>query len=69
LLNSTRYEDNFLMYEGFAGVDIHVFSTVDLRPVELGIGQLNRIGTGNGPSSLGVFTISAGVVLHLPSAQ
>ena len=60
------------MYEGFAGVDIHVFSTVDLRPVELGIGHLNRVGNGSaidGTSSLNIFTISAGIVLHLPSGQ
>jgi hypothetical protein len=69
LPNAQRYEDNFLMYEGFVGMDIHVFSTIDLRPVELGIGGMNRIGSGNGPSSLGIQTISAGIVLHLPRPE
>ena len=41
-----RYEDNFLIYQGFVGVDIHVFPLIDLRPVELGIGNMNRFGVG-----------------------
>jgi hypothetical protein len=65
-----RSEDNFLMYEGFAGIDIHVFPVIDLRPVELGIGNMNRFGTGggtDGPSSVGVKSIGAAVVFHMPS--
>lgn len=61
-----RYEDNFLMYQGFVGVDIHVFPLIDLRPVELGIGNMNRFGSGTGTSSIGVRTIGASIVLHTP---
>ncbi len=67
-----RTEDNFLMYEGFAGLTIHVFPLIDLRPVEVGIGNMNRIGGNSGvgldgPSSIGVKSIGASVVFHLPS--
>jgi hypothetical protein len=65
-----RSEDNFLMYEGFAGIDVHVFPVVDLRPVEVGIGNMNRFGTSgasDGPSSIGVKSISAAIVFHMPS--
>lgn len=65
-----RAEDSFLMYEGFAGIDIHVFPIVDLRPIELGIGNMNRIGSsgaGDGSGSVGVKSIGAAVVLHMPS--
>jgi len=62
-----RAEDNFFMYEVFAGVAIHVFPVIDLRPIELGIGSMNRFGSGTGASSAGVKTIGASVVLHMPS--
>jgi hypothetical protein len=62
-----RYEDNFLQYEGFAGADIRLFPILDLRVIELGIGNMNRIGSGNGSSSVGVRSIGAGVVFHLPT--
>jgi hypothetical protein len=67
-----RSEDNFLMYEGFAGITIHVFPAIDLRPVELGIGNMNRFGSsgaGDGPSSVGVKSIGAAVVFHMPSSH
>jgi hypothetical protein len=63
-----RAEDNFLIYEVFAGLDIHVFPVLDLRPVELGIGNMNRFGSGSGTSSIGVKTIGAAIVFHMPSA-
>jgi len=65
-----RSEDNFLMYEGFAGIDIHVFPVIDLRPIELGIGNMNRFGTAGNPdgaSSVGVKSIGAAVVFHMPT--
>jgi hypothetical protein len=66
-----RTEDNFVMYEGFAGLTIHIFPMIDLRPVELGIGNMNRIGNSgaslDGQSSIGVKSIGASVVFHLPS--
>jgi len=58
--------DNFIKYEGFVGTDIRIFPIIDLRPIELGIGEMNRVGTGNGDSSLGVKSIGAGLVFHLP---
>jgi hypothetical protein len=70
--NPPRLEDNFFMYEGFAGFAIHIFPMLDLRPIEVGIGNMNRIGgvaSEDGPSSIGVKSIGASVVFHLPSSQ
>jgi len=58
--------DNFLQYQVFAGADVRVFPILDVRVVELGIGGMDRVGTGLGASSLGVKSISAGIVFHLP---
>jgi len=55
---------NFIQYEAFAGADIHILPVIDLRAIELGIGNTNSIGTSSG--SFGVKTIGVGVVLHLP---
>ena len=67
-----RVEDSFIEYVGIVGLAVHVFSFVDLRPIELGIGNMNRIAGGtavDGPASVGVMTIGASVVLHMPSSQ
>lgn len=67
-----RTEDNFLVYEGFAGADIHVFPMIDLRVIELGIGNMNRFGSssvGDGPGSVGVMSIGAAIVFHLSSSK
>ena len=64
--NPPRAYDNFLQYEGFVGADIHVLPIVDLRAIELGIGNMSRIGSGSGTSSVGVRSIGVGVVLRLP---
>jgi hypothetical protein len=64
--NPPRADDNFLQFEGFVGADIHVLPLLDLRAIELGIGNMNRIGSGTGTSSAGVRSIGVGVVLHLP---
>lgn len=68
-----RLEDNYIMYEGFAGLSIPIFPMIDLRPIELGIGNMNRFGnsgaTVDGPSSVGVLSIGASVVFHLPSSH
>jgi len=58
--------DNFLQYQVFAGLDVRVFPILDVRVIELGIGGMDRVGTGLGASSLGVKSISAGIVFHLP---
>lgn len=62
----THTYDNFAQYEVFAGADVKVLPIVDLRAIELGIGNMNRFGTGNGTSSVPVKTIAAGLVFHLP---
>jgi len=61
--------DNFVRYEGFAGADIHLASFLELRAVELGIGNMNRVGSGTGSDSVGVKSIGAGIVLHLPTPE
>jgi len=58
--------DNFAQYEVFAGADIKIFPILDLRAVELGIGNMSRFGSGSGAGSVTVKTIGAGIVLHLP---
>jgi hypothetical protein len=58
--------DNFAQYEVFAGADIKVLPVIDIRAIELGIGNMNRFGTGSGQSSVMVKTIGAGIVFHLP---
>jgi hypothetical protein len=66
-LNPVNY-DNYLQYEAFGGVDIHLFPLIDLRPIELGIGNMNRFGTGvSSTTSVGVRSIGAGIVLHIPT--
>jgi hypothetical protein len=68
-----RVEDNYIMYEGFAGVSIHIFPMLDLRPIELGIGNMNRVGNSgaivDGPSSVGILSIGGSVVFHMPSSR
>lgn len=62
------YYDNYLQYEAFGGLDLHIFPLLDLRPVELGIGNMNRFGSGSSATtSVGVRSIGAGVVFHLPT--
>jgi hypothetical protein len=66
-LNPALY-DNYLQYEAFGGVDVHIFPLLDLRPIELGIGNMNRFGTGtSATTSVGVRSIGAGVIFHLPT--
>lgn len=65
-----RLYDNFFRYEGFIGADIRIAPAVDIRAIELGLGNMNRLGTSATPgstSSVGLQTIGAGVVFHLPS--
>jgi hypothetical protein len=62
----THSYDNYVQYQGVAGVDLRLLPFLDLRPVEVGIGEMTRTGNGQGPSSLNVRTLGAGFVLHLP---
>jgi hypothetical protein len=55
---------SYLRYQGFAGVDIKVFPILDLRAVEVGIGNMNAIGGSS--SSISVRSIGASVVFHTP---
>jgi len=68
-----RLEDNYIMYEGFAGLSIHIFPMLDLRPIEVGIGNMNRVGNSgavvDGPSSVGILSIGGSVVFHMPSSR
>lgn len=62
-----RVEDSFIEYMGIVGFALRVFPNIDLRPIELGIGNMNRIAGGSsadGPASVGVMTIGASIVLH-----
>jgi hypothetical protein len=63
-----RSFDTYVQYEGLAGADIRITSFLDLRAIELGLGEMNQFGNSNGAStsSIGVRSISAGVVFHLP---
>jgi hypothetical protein len=69
-----RQFDPFLVIEGFAGVDVKLLSVVDFRPIELGIGNMHRLGgndphalgVANGVTSVGVESIGIGLVFHLP---
>jgi hypothetical protein len=61
-----RTYDGFIQYEGFIGADVHVFPFLDVRPIELGIGNMNRVGSGGqGSTSVGLMSIGAGVVLRI----
>lgn len=64
-----RLYDNFLQYEAFAGADVHISPFFDLRAIELGVGNMNRVGSGTAgtTSSVGLKSIGAGLVFHLPS--
>lgn len=56
---SNAYQ-NFTQVQGFAGIDLALFSVLDIRVIELGAGELF------GPSSHSIQSIGLGVVFHLP---
>jgi hypothetical protein len=60
--------DNFIQYEAFTGVNVKLLSFFDLRAVELGIGNMNRVGGGQtgSTSSVLVRSIGVGLVFHMP---
>jgi hypothetical protein len=55
---------SYLRYEGFAGIDIRILPVLDLRAVEVGLGNMNAIGGGSG--SISVRSVGASVVFHTP---
>ena len=64
-----RSYDNFFRVEGFVGVDVKILPALDLRAVELGIGNMNRMGSGSvGSSSVSVQSVGIGIVFHVPAS-
>jgi hypothetical protein len=55
---------SYLRYQGFAGVDIRILPVLDLRAVEVGLGNMNAVGGGSG--SISVRSIGAAIVFHTP---
>jgi hypothetical protein len=55
---------SYLRYQAFGGVDIRILPVMDLRAVEVGIGNMNAFGSGSG--SIGVRSIGAAIVFHTP---
>ena len=55
---------SYIRYQGFGGVDIRIMSVMDLRAIELGIGNMNAVGGGSG--SISVRSIGAALVFHTP---
>jgi hypothetical protein len=65
-----RLYDNFFRYEGFIGADIRIAPTIDVRAIEFGLGNMNRIGNNGAPgstTSVGLQSIGAGIVFHMPT--
>ena len=58
---------NSLEYHVFAGADIHLFSALDFRLVEVGYGGLAAFG--NNSHVYPLYTVGTGVVLHLPVSK
>lgn len=67
-VNQPRLFNHYVQYEGFAGADVRLLPILDLRAIEVGIGNMNLIGPANGSltTSIGVRSIGAGIVLHMP---
>jgi len=55
---------SYFRYQGFAGVDLRILPVMDLRPVEVGLGDMSPIGGGSG--SISVRSIGAAIVFHTP---
>jgi hypothetical protein len=55
---------SYLRYEGFAGIDIRILPVMDIRAVEVGIGNMSAMGSGSG--SISVQSIGAAIVFHTP---
>jgi hypothetical protein len=66
-----RQYDNFVQYKAFIGMDIKIFPILDLRLPELGLGNMNTVGTtGSGLTTNSLFTksVALGIVFHLPAS-
>ena len=56
---------NKFQWDVFAGTDVTLIPHVDWRVVELGYGRMSGVTSGPTSSSVGVFTLSSGIVLRL----
>jgi len=56
---------SYVRYQGFGGLDIRIMSVMDLRAIELGLGNMNEVSGGSG--SISVRSIGAAIVFHTPS--
>lgn len=65
-----RTYDSYVAYEGLIGLDIKIFPIMDLRLPELGIGNLNMVGSSSTAttSSVGIKSIGLGIVFHIPAS-
>ena len=65
LQNGRIVIDHGFAYQGFAGLDLKVLPSMDIRIVELGIGAIS--GVSNSPGSHLLQSAGVGVVFHFPN--
>ena len=58
---------NKFQYDVFGGTDFTLLPHIDWRVVELGYGRMSGVNAGTTAPSSGVFTLSSGIVLRLPT--
>jgi hypothetical protein len=63
---SNSYSNKF-QYDVLGGTDFTLLPHIDWRVVELGYGRMSGVSGGTVSSSSGVFTLSSGIVLRLPT--
>jgi hypothetical protein len=61
-----NYSNKF-QYDVFGGTDFTLLPHIDWRVVELGYGRMSGVNAGTAAPSSGVFTLSSGIVLRLPT--
>jgi hypothetical protein len=62
--NATGTFSSYFRYQGFAGVDLQILPVLDLRAVEVGLGDMSPMGSGSG--SISVRSVGAAIVFHTP---
>lgn len=62
--SSGGYSNKF-QWDVFGGTDFTIFPHIDWRVVELGYGKMSGVNGGTTAPSVGVFTLSSGIVLRL----
>ena len=63
---SSSYSNKF-QYDAFAGTDFTLLPHIDWRVVEVGYGRMSGTSNSGVSNSSGVFTLSSGIVLRLPT--